>query len=279
MLFSGSRAIPAGALSSGEASAEHHSSPSTSRKGSALRRSNATLSLSTLPDGEEPEEEENVANQNKKKSSSSTRKSASSTPARRKTLGATITTAVSRARTKKQALSALATYSHTTPPPPVPSSVVFRRRPAYDIKSHWGRADSTGTRWLAKVPEDAAPKRLYDIPVEPKRNEVVFTRWEPFAGRTLPGYTLFTSEGYRYWADAGAVRWLNAAEGEGITPATHSFVVRHTKTNGLSSFMYGFRAVRDEISDDEATPATGSDDDDMAPGVSTPPLDDVDVVD
>ena len=159
--------------------------------------------------------------------------------------------------------------------------MVFRRKTTYDLKSHWSRVDSTGTRWLAKVPEDAMPKRLFNIPIEPHHNEVIFVCWEPFASCSIPGYTLFTAEGYRYWADTRATRWLNAAEGEGVTPATHSFVVCHSKTNGVSSFAYGFRAVRDDISkdDNEPTLGAGSEDDELAHRVPTPLLDDLDVND
>ena len=61
--------------------------------------------------------------------------------------------------------------------------------------------------------------------------------------------------GYRYWADAGAIHWLNAAEREGYSPSNSIFVVKHTKglRDTRATLSYGFRKADDpiEVEDDD----------------------------
>ena len=158
-------------------------------------------------------------------------------------------------RARWQGTGAVAQVAATTSPA-IPTSNVFQRRlQTYELRGHWGRKDTKGTRWLEKVPEDADPRRLSDIPIDPPNNEVEFTFWEPFNGKVSSGFTLYTSMGYRYWADAGAIRWLNAAEREGYSPSNSIFVVKHTKglRDTRATLSYGFRKAEDpiEVEDDD----------------------------
>ena len=151
-------------------------------------------------------------------------------------------------RTKRQATGAVAqvaaqdqNYGRAVP---VPTSTVFQRHAkTYELRGHWGRVDHDGTHWLKRVPEDYPPKKFSDIPSCSPFNKIEFPYWESFKGRFSTGYTLYTEAGYRYWADSGAARWLEAAERNGQNPSNSIFVVKHVVENGLDGFVYGFKHI------------------------------------
>ena len=140
-------------------------------------------------------------------------------------------------------------------------------------------------RWMDKVPEDEDPRKLNEIPVVPPHNTIEFTYWEPFNAKTNSTYLLFTSQGYRYWADAGAIRWLNAAANEGYTPANSIFVVKRTQgaNDARPTLSYGFKAYEEDDpievdSEDDAEMPDAKDaaldDDELSKGVPTPKMSD-----
>ena len=203
---------------------------------------------------------------------------------RRKT-GTTSASSSSNSRTvriKRQATGAIAQVAAST----IPTSNVFQRKlQTYSLKGHWGRKDTKGVRWMDKVPEDEDPRKLNEIPVVPPHNTIEFTYWEPFNAKTNSTYLLFTSQGYRYWADAGAIRWLNAAANEGYTPANSIFVVKRTQgaNDARATLSYGFKAYEEDDpievdSEDDAEMPDAKDaaldDDELSKGVPTPKMSD-----
>ena len=175
-------------------------------------------------------------------------------------------------RTKRQATGAVAqvaaqdqNYGRAVP---VPTSTVFQRHAkTYELRGHWGRVDHDGTHWLKRVPEDYPPKKFSDIPSCSPFNKIEFPYWESFKGRFSTGYTLYTEAGYRYWADSGAARWLEAAERNGQNPSNSIFVVKHVVENGLDGFVYGFKHIDKPVvvgDDNEDDPIeVGSEDEEM----------------
>lgn len=126
----------------------------------------------------------------------------------------------------------------------------------FKFKNFAGRADSRGIMWMERMPDDDAPKKLSQIPTDAKHNEVEFTRWQEFKGKTSIGYLLYTVRGVKYWADACAIRWLQSARADGLLPGSCTFIVRNDKNKGL---IYGFRKLEtmdiesdhDEIEEDD----------------------------
>lgn len=112
----------------------------------------------------------------------------------------------------------------------------------YKFNKYTNEPDKQGTIWMKQIPEDIAPRRLSEIPTDPKKNEVEFVYWQLFNGKTSIGYLLHTALGAKYWADAGSIRWLKSAEGAGYMPGNCTFVVKHEK----SGFSYGFRMMEEE---------------------------------
>lgn len=85
------------------------------------------------------------------------------------------------------------------------------------------------------------------------------------------GYLLFTAKGYKYWADGGAIKWLEAATNMGHTPETCSFMVRHEKKEGKSPFSYGFRYKEAMDIEQESEEMEEEEEEE---GLKTPKLDD-----
>lgn len=113
-----------------------------------------------------------------------------------------------------------------------------------NLDQHVAEKAADGTIWFERLPEDEPPKKLHEIPTDPRRNVVEFTDWQQFKGRTSIGYLLFTAQGARYWGDAATVRWLQAAELKGDRPGTAVYVVKNDKSSGLH---YGLRRLVDLI--------------------------------
>ena len=272
--------IPASTLSGGASpSASHTTSARQQESSSEQKQKKKNEEAAAEEEEEETEETEEKENSAEKANTSKSRRrttatttststgsrrtsksSAAATTSRRRTsANTTTTTGKSTVRTKRQATGVVVQVATS-----IPSSRVTRRRTKiYELRGHWGQQDEKGTRWLKKVPEDRPPKRLSEIPLDARHNEVEFTYWEPFK-RGTSGYFLYTQDGYRYWADVGAIRWLNAAEREGYTPENSVFIVKRTinSVDGLN-LSYGFRAIREEessnnnntSSDEEMLPA------------------------
>lgn len=116
----------------------------------------------------------------------------------------------------------------------------------YSLDSHIVETAEDGTMWLEQLAEDEPPKKLHEIPTDARRNTVEFVDWQPFKGKTSLGYLLFTGQGFKYWADAASIRWLEAAKAKGHIPGNCAFVVRHDKSSGL---RYGIRVFADPIVD------------------------------
>lgn len=110
----------------------------------------------------------------------------------------------------------------------------------FKIEAFISKRDNKGIMWMEKLPDDDAPKRLNQIPTDPKHNEVEFTRWQEYNGKTSIGMLLYTIRGVKYWADSGSIRWLQNAKNDGFVPGRCTFIVKNTKTEGL---QYGFRAL------------------------------------
>lgn len=95
------------------------------------------------------------------------------------------------------------------------------------------KTDNKGTKWLRREPT----YKLTDIPTDAKHNEVEFVNWVRIE-RDFVIYQLFNARGEKYWSTQAAVRWLDMAAQQGMTPETYSFMVKNTKDAGL---VYGFR--------------------------------------
>ena len=121
------------------------------------------------------------------------------------------------------------------------------------LSEHITKVDNKGTKWLGKTQEDDPPLKLSQIPTDLRHNEVEFVHWQPFYGKFSLSYLLYTAKGAKYWANAPAVKWLEAAKHEGKVPGVCTFVVKNTKDEGL---QYGFR-----YEDEAASPKDNSDDD------------------
>lgn len=121
------------------------------------------------------------------------------------------------------------------------------------LSEHIIKVDNKGTKWLGKTQDDEPPLKLSQIPTDLRHNEVEFVHWQPFNGKFSLSYLLYTAKGAKYWANAPAVKWLEAAKHEGKVPGVCTFVVKNTKDEGL---QYGFR-----YEDEAATPKDNSDDD------------------
>ena len=121
------------------------------------------------------------------------------------------------------------------------------------LSEHIIKVDNKGTKWLGKTQDDEPPLKLSQIPTDLRHNEVEFVHWQPFNGKFSLSYLLYTAKGAKYWANAPAVKWLEAAKHEGKVPGVCTFVVKNTKDDGL---QYGFR-----YEDEAATPKDNSDDD------------------
>ncbi len=121
------------------------------------------------------------------------------------------------------------------------------------LSEHITKIDNKGTKWLGKTQEDDLPLKLSQIPTDLRHNEVEFVHWQPFNGKFSLSYLLYTAKGAKYWANAPAVKWLEAAKHEGKVPGVCTFVVKNTKDEGL---QYGFRyedepaTSKDEIIDE-----------------------------
>ena len=264
-----------------ENASEKNSTTSSSRSGSRRKTSAAASKRSTarsLDDSTDGSNDTGAAD-TATTTATAARKgittSGATTTTRKRTAS---TTSRSGVRSRRQATGAVAQVARAIPT----SSVIKRKSRVYELRGHWGKQDDKGTRWLKKVPEDTAPKRLSEIPLVAGHNEVEFTYWEAF-NRQTSGFMLYTQDGYRYWADAGAVRWLNAAEREGYTPENSIFVVRRVMThNDGITLSYGFRKVAEEdpIEDDSdeempaASDAMDVDEDDRPAYLRTPHLSD-----
>lgn len=124
------------------------------------------------------------------------------------------------------------------------------------LSEHIIKVDNKGTKWLGKTQDDEPPLKLSQIPTDLRHNEVEFVHWQPFNGKFSLSYLLYTAKGAKYWANAPAVKWLEAAKHEGKVPGVCTFVVKNTKDDGL---QYGFRYADDEA----ATPKDNSDDDEI----------------
>lgn len=118
----------------------------------------------------------------------------------------------------------------------------------YNFKNYIDRKDRKGTIWMKQIAEDSAPKRITDIPTDPKNNEVEIVYWQQYNGKTSIGFLLHTVLGVRYWADSSSIRWLKSAELDGIKPGKWIFVIKHDKKTG---FQYGFRKLEGDDDDEE----------------------------
>ena len=111
------------------------------------------------------------------------------------------------------------------------------------LSEHITKVDNKGTKWLGKTQEDDPPLKLSQIPTDLRHNEVEFVHWQPFNGKFSLSYLLYTAKGAKYWANAPAVKWLEAAKHEGKVPGVCTFVVKNTRDEGL---QYGFRYEDEE---------------------------------
>ena len=111
------------------------------------------------------------------------------------------------------------------------------------LSEHITKVDNKGTKWLGKTQEDDPPLKLSQIPTDLRHNEVEFVHWQPFNGKFSLSYLLYTAKGSKYWANAPAVKWLEAAKHEGKVPGVCTFVVKNTRDEGL---QYGFRYEDEE---------------------------------
>ena len=111
------------------------------------------------------------------------------------------------------------------------------------LSEHITKVDNKGTKWLGKTQEDDPPLKLSQIPTDLMHNEVEFVHWQPFNGKFSLSYLLYTAKGAKYWANAPAVKWLEAAKHEGKVPGVCTFVVKNTRDEGL---QYGFRYEDEE---------------------------------
>ena len=112
------------------------------------------------------------------------------------------------------------------------------------LSEHITKVDNKGTKWLGKTQEDDPPLKLSQIPTDLRHNEVEFVHWQPFNGKFSLSHLLYTAKGSKYWVNAPAVKWLEAAKHEGKVPGVCTFVVKNTRDEGL---QYGFRYEDEEV--------------------------------
>ena len=128
------------------------------------------------------------------------------------------------------------------------------------------RVDNKGTRWLKKF-SDEPPRKLTDIPIDNRHNEIEITSWQPITGKYGPTYLLYTAKGVKYWANTAATKVIDFVQAHGKIPGNCTIVVKHTKD---FDFQFGVRfADEEERSSSSSSSVT----------VSTPPLKDNDVDD